>query len=213
VAQGASQQTLLPPAKAGGAYVVAPSNTPPATQAELKALRAKRVELSTQIQSVANRRSELADQLQSLPAGAQKGILERIAVIDARILGLERELDLTGQALANAPSALLATESVTPPVPFQFTRAVTQDLVPIVAILSVFVLGPLSVALSRSIWKRTAAPSDKQILTEQAAQQRLDQLQQAVDTIAIEVERISEGQRFISKALSERALPAGADRE
>lgn len=35
--------------------------------------------------------------------------------------------------------------------------------------------------------------------------QRLARLEQAVDTIALEVERISESQRFISKLLSDRA--------
>lgn len=37
---------------------------------------------------------------------------------------------------------------------------------------------------------------------------RLDRIEQAVDTIAIEVERISEGQRFTSKLLAEKDAPA-----
>ena len=40
---------------------------------------------------------------------------------------------------------------------------------------------------------------------------RLERMEQAIDSIAIEVERISEGQRFTTKLLSERAdrgLPA-----
>jgi hypothetical protein len=46
---------------------------------------------------------------------------------------------------------------------------------------------------------------------------RLERIEQAVDAIAIEVERISEGQRFTTQLLSEgrhqgAALPAGADR-
>jgi hypothetical protein len=36
--------------------------------------------------------------------------------------------------------------------------------------------------------------------------QRLVRLEQAVDTIAIEIERISESQRFISKLLGERSV-------
>jgi hypothetical protein len=36
------------------------------------------------------------------------------------------------------------------------------------------------------------------------AAQRLERLEQAVDTIAIEIERISENQRFTTKLLSER---------
>jgi hypothetical protein len=38
---------------------------------------------------------------------------------------------------------------------------------------------------------------------------RLERMEQAIDSIAIEVERISEGQRFTTKLLSERpSLPA-----
>ena len=33
---------------------------------------------------------------------------------------------------------------------------------------------------------------------------RFDRLEQAVDAIAIEVERVSEGQRFVTKVLTER---------
>ena len=38
---------------------------------------------------------------------------------------------------------------------------------------------------------------------------RLERIEQAVDAIAIEVERISEGQRFTTKLLTERAAEAG----
>jgi hypothetical protein len=37
--------------------------------------------------------------------------------------------------------------------------------------------------------------------------QRLARVEQAVEAIAVEVERISEGQRFVTKLLSERAVP------
>lgn len=38
--------------------------------------------------------------------------------------------------------------------------------------------------------------------------QRLERIEQAVDAIAIEVERISEGQRFTTKLLADRATEA-----
>ena len=41
---------------------------------------------------------------------------------------------------------------------------------------------------------------------------RLDHLQQSVDAIAIEVERIAEAQRFTTKLLSERAEGSGLGR-
>ncbi|SRR6266567_1934303 len=45
---------------------------------------------------------------------------------------------------------------------------------------------------------------DKESITT-AADARLSRLEQAVDAIALEIERISEGQRFTTKLLSERA--------
>ena len=41
---------------------------------------------------------------------------------------------------------------------------------------------------------------------------RLDRLEQAVESIAIEIERISEGQRFTARLLSERATGVDAHR-
>jgi hypothetical protein len=39
----------------------------------------------------------------------------------------------------------------------------------------------------------------------EASDQRLERVEQAVESIAIEIERVSEGQRFVTKLLSERA--------
>lgn len=80
--------------------------------------------------------------------------------------------------------------------------------------VAVIVIGlPISRAFARRM-DRKAAPSP--IPREVSAQ--LGQLAQAVDAIALEVERISEGQRFTTRLLSEQrdaarhVLPAGPDR-
>ena len=39
---------------------------------------------------------------------------------------------------------------------------------------------------------------------------RLERIEQAVETIALEVERIGEGQRFLTRIAGDRALPASA---
>ncbi|HEX6574248.1 MAG TPA: hypothetical protein VF042_04690, partial [Gemmatimonadaceae bacterium] len=39
-------------------------------------------------------------------------------------------------------------------------------------------------------------------------EQRLERLEQGVDAIAIEIERITEGQRFVTKLLSDTSQPA-----
>lgn len=74
---------------------------------------------------------------------------------------------------------------------------------PIVAVIF-GVLGvvffPLARALARRIEGRASAPA--QIPADVSA--RLDRIERAVESIAVEVERISEGQRFVTKVLSDR---------
>jgi hypothetical protein len=40
-----------------------------------------------------------------------------------------------------------------------------------------------------------------------ASDARLERLEQAVESIAIEIERVSEGQRYVTKLMSEKAQP------
>ena len=40
-----------------------------------------------------------------------------------------------------------------------------------------------------------------------SSDQRLERVEHAVEAIAVEIERVSEGQRFVTKLLSERAQP------
>ena len=59
---------------------------------------------------------------------------------------------------------------------------------------------PIAKAFARRMDQRTAEP---RVPPEVMA--RLERMEQAIDSVAIEVERISEGQRFTTKLLSERA--------
>jgi hypothetical protein len=61
---------------------------------------------------------------------------------------------------------------------------------------------PISIAIARRIWRGVRPVAAAR--TEDAFTQRFDRLEHAVDAIAIEVERVSEGQRFVTKVLTER---------
>jgi hypothetical protein len=58
---------------------------------------------------------------------------------------------------------------------------------------------PLVKALARRVEQQSGQPK---VPSEVLA--RLERMEQAIDSVAIEVERISEGQRFTTKLLSER---------
>jgi hypothetical protein len=72
------------------------------------------------------------------------------------------------------------------------------------ALLMVLVV-PLSIAYARRVWRGKPQPVEPRV---DEIAPRLDRLEHAVDAIAIEVERISEGQRFVTKLLAERPREA-----
>lgn len=81
-----------------------------------------------------------------------------------------------------------------------------RELIPIIAIIAgtcIAIFVPLVRAIARKIELRgQASLSDAEIGA------RLDRIERAVESIAVEIERISEGQRFTTKLLAERpALP------
>jgi hypothetical protein len=62
----------------------------------------------------------------------------------------------------------------------------------------IVVLLPLSIAYARRLWRRGAAAVST--LPGELAE-RLTRMEQAVDAIAVEVERIGEGQRYMTRQL------------
>ncbi len=89
-----------------------------------------------------------------------------------------------------------------------------EGQIAITAIISIFVIFPIAIAIARVIWKKTSEPPRSKSLETDQVMRRLDALQSSVEAMAIEVERISEGQRFVTKIMSERekqSLPAGRE--
>jgi hypothetical protein len=91
---------------------------------------------------------------------------------------------------------------------------VNEDIIiPIAGMITgvVMVLGfPLVVVQARKLWMRDSA---QQQHASPDTDHRLERIEQAIDAMAVEVERISEGQRFVTRVLSERqervGIPAG----
>jgi hypothetical protein len=133
----------------------------------------------------------------------KQGIEQRIAQLDQRIMGIEGDIAQNGRLLASAPpSSLPVSSETTPPRlgpnPGQITA--------IAIVGTIFVLFPLAIAMARNLWRRGsrhAAPARSP-----ESEQRMERLEQAVDAIAIEIERVSEGQRFVTRLLTEGSAQA-----
>lgn len=88
----------------------------------------------------------------------------------------------------------------------QVSPDIPPEVVPIMAIVFGSVaLMVIVTPIVRGIMRMIERHQDKSLVHGPAVAQQLAQLQQSIDTLAIEVERISEAQRFQSKVLAERS--------
>ncbi len=172
-------------------------------QAVYQAFKAQRRELGRQMDEIESTRRELSTQLQQpvLTGADRKGLEARIGNVDANISALQKQMaDADAQV---AKSAGVPGAAIEPPEP---PRTGPPDEAWVLGgMFIVIVCLPISIAFARRIWKRggeAVAALPKEIAD------RLGRVEQTVEATAIEVERIGEGQRFMTKVLTENSSPA-----
>jgi hypothetical protein len=85
-----------------------------------------------------------------------------------------------------------------------------EEIVIPIAGMTMVVLLALGIPFVRALVRRWERESVQPTVPSEVAV-RLDRIEQAVEAVAIEVERISEGQRFTTKLLSDRAADAAPE--
>jgi hypothetical protein len=148
-------------------------------------------------------------------AGGNGKAAERAAEEGVRVAQLQRAADELGRRISAAEGAAMGGNvsvgvgdartgvAVVPPRRDGMFRISSAEFGGLLALLFII---PLVVGLSRWIWRRTSAP-----LSTLDGSPQLARLEQAVEAIAIEVERIGEAQRFSAKLLAERPVEAQAE--
>jgi len=173
----------------------------PRSAEELDGLRARREILRDQLERATNRRERLVSQLEAAPSSeARAGLQQRLQELDQRIMQIERDQGLTERLISNAPASVLAETQTAR----RESGSVGEDEM-VAASTAAFGAGVLLTILLGRLRRRMAARRGATRTPIAAAEQeRYDRLTQAVDAIALEVERIGEGQRFVTQLLSER---------
>lgn len=178
----------------------------------MRELLRQRSELGDQLSNVSARRASLAEQVRNSGDGSTRAGLEaRLNLLDQRILQLETDLATTGRQIAMAPASLVESAYNQGGGGGDFEEGM------MIGGVSVLFASLVLFFFARRRWKRRARG-----IPAQGENQRLERLENGMDAIAIEIERISEGQRFVTKLLSESqsplaapqriAQPAGAER-
>jgi len=176
---------------------------------ELEAIRRVREELSNQLISARDRRTDLAKQYENASGANRTGLEAQLRVLDDRIVQLETDIMTTGRAVTDPRAGTFATQTAPPRGPFPRIDRGPAMALSMAAIL--FVLAPMALAAARLMWRRASRPAVAPGWTDSSA--RFDRLEQSIDAIAIEIERVSEAQRFMTRIMTERAGTSAAPAE
>ncbi|HET9776636.1 MAG TPA: hypothetical protein VFP77_08745 [Gemmatimonadaceae bacterium] len=189
----------------GARYVlVGPEGTQalqiPKTADEVRALQEQRSQIGDQLDNVSSRRTDIARELAGTGAeSARQGLQARIDILDQRILQLETDLARTGRELSMVSPEVLASTGQ-----WNDRGGDSSDFGEGVAAggFGVFFFMSIVLLFARRRWKRRVVPARAGALDTDSSQ-RLQRLEQGMDAIAIEIERVSEGQRFVTKLLAD----------
>ena len=176
-----------------------------APQAVYRAFNAQRQELANQLENLEEKRREMSRQLADpgTEKAVKSGLEMRVGDLDKRIADVDKQLAAADLAVAKAASV---PGAVVPNSPRE-RNGPPEAVFVLGGIFIVVVLLPISIAYARRIWRRGAAAVTA---FPQELADRLSRLDQAMDSIAIEVERIGEGQRFVTRVMSENGRSLGA---
>ena len=175
------------------------------TAAEIyQALSAQRSELINQREALEDTRQELSRQLRqgTMSEADRAGIDQRITLTDKQIIEKQIAIAEADARVATAAAVPGATVDPTPP---RDNGNDAEEMFGFTLFICTVLAIPIVLAWTRRLWRKGsntgALPGE---LTD-----RLGSLERSVDSVAVEVERIGEGQRFVTQLLAERAATAG----
>lgn len=212
-----SSSLLPPPAQAraapaapaiAGQATPAPSPVTATPEAVYDAARYLRRELESQMDHLKDERYSIASRLRQnppVPPGPDRtGLETRVTQLDARIAALDKQIadaDATVAKAASVPGAIV--ERPDPP-----QSGPPEEFFVLGGIFTFLVLFPLTIAYSRRIWRRAGAVNQ----LPQELYDRFTRMEQSIDSVAIEVERVGESQRFLTRVQQQALGPGAAER-
>lgn len=172
-----------------------------------EAYKQQRAELQSQLQNLLNQRAEAVQQIEvlapsKLVGASRMGLEDRIARLDQRIAGLEEQIVRVDAQVA---SAAAAPGAVHPPPPPSIQTDGLENFGAGMATSAALIFTFLY--LKGKLWRRKRNKAHGELFPPELTQ-RMERLENVAESTAIEVERIGEGQRFVTKILSEKKEPA-----
>ncbi len=180
------------------APVLAPSGGPYTAREMYEAAQTQRRLIRDQLSNAEGEREEVARQLRQPEVVGldRQGLEQQLRLLDTRVLDLRQQL--ADAQLRESQAA--AVPGSTQPSP-QDVANDRWEMFMVGGTVLMLVLGfPLVVAYARRLWKKSAVT----LSMTPELDRRLDSIDRAIETTALEVERIGEGQRFVTQLLAQR---------
>src|SRR5688500_4855004 len=196
------------PAQPATAPVVAPTqiaDVGPSAEYLYLAAKASRDELKSQLDRIVSERHSLLSEIEDHPVGgpAIACMQQRIVQLDARIAELDIAVAKADAAVATAAAQPGAV--VEPPRPYR--DGPPEEMFIAIPTLATLAMLPIIIAYARRIWRRGGAPAAPAQISADLSD-RLTRLEALGEATALEVERIGEGQRFVTRLLTEKGSEA-----
>ncbi len=166
-----------------------------------RAATATRSELRSQLETLTEQRHGYLREIEdhgAVGGQAVTGMQQRIAQLDISINELDKAIAVADANVAR--TAAIPGAAVTPPQVVR--RGPPEEAFIAIPVVFMFLMLPLVISYARRIWRRPA-PVANQLPSDLG--DRLARLEQMGETTALEVERIGEGQRFVTRLLTDRA--------
>jgi len=175
------------------------------TTAQLKELRAHAGQLKLRASDLEVRKNQLGQQRTALGADVSPTAVDKqLADVQHEIASTYIQIDATNQEIHELEAARdMARVGITVQPPPMVDPNLGMDRM--VGAGAFLLLLPLVLAFARRIWRRGGAA-----VADIENSPRLQRMEQAIESIALEVERIGEAQRFTTKLLADRQPDAAA---
>lgn len=177
--------------------VVAPQR---GANAEYRTLKARQDELTEQRRDLEERREELAQQLNQRTGIDRAGVEQRLSTMDQRLQQIETDLSEVGrQAVALRPAI---TEEPAPQIRYVNND---EDMVAAGFAGAFMTLAILSPFFLRA-WRRRKRAVQSTGSSPALGAERIERMENAIESIAVEIERVAENQRFMTRLMTETQL-------
>jgi hypothetical protein len=171
----------------------------------LPQLKSMLQELRNQRADYASRRQTTGESYEAATGASREGMGERLRVLDNNIMAYENEMVRVGREIAARGGNPVTTE----PSGTDYSGWMREDDAAGMAFGFSFATLLLTIFITRRFMRRKYAgiPAGRnQQPNLIASNERLERIEQAVDTIAVEIERVSENQRFMTRLMTETQL-------